>query len=463
MTGDNSSSRSDARREAILTGSLRRTLLYLALPVLLEQLLSFCVGLYDTFLAGHLPPDISDVATGAVGIGAYVSWLATLMFSFVSAGTTALVARAHGRNDRNEANQVMNRSFALGLIVGLAFAAAIIPVAGLVASFVLDDSVAVGITARYLRLDSIGLIFSSLSYMGAAALRGSGNMRTPMLIFAVVAVTNAAVSTLLVFGLGPIPGVGIDGIVLGTVVARVTGGMLMISVFLRGTGGLKLVWSEIRLADDTARRILSIGIPAALDGLVMWIGHYLFLKVIGSFGPTAFAAHIVGIRVEALTYLPAVAWAAAAATIIGQSLGAGLHERARRAGHEAVLQCGVLGAAITLAFYFGAEPIYRAMHNSPAVIAVGVPPFRMLALFQLPLVAAIVYAGGLRGAGDTRVPMWITLFTTLGVRLPVAWLCGVTLNGGLYGAWIGMCADMLLRGVLVSVRFWRGGWEREHI
>jgi len=460
MTIDKST---DTRRERILTGDLRQTLLHLALPVLLEQFLSFCVGLYDTFLAGHLPGTISDVATGAVGIGAYVSWLATLLFSFVSAGTTALVARAQGRGDPADANRVTNRSFALGLIVGLSFAACIVPLARFVAAFVLADPAAVDITARYLRLDSIGLIFSSLSYMGAAALRGSGNMRAPMLIFAVVAVTNAAVSTLLVFGLGPIPGLGIDGIVLGTVVARITGGTLMIALFVRGISGLKLNLSEIRLLDDTSRRILNIGMPAALDGIVMWIGHYLFLKVIGRFGAVDFAAHIIGIRVEALTYLPSVAWAAAAATIIGQSLGAGLHDRARRAGHEAVLQCGALGAAITLAFYFGAEPIYKAMHNSPAVIAAGVPPFRMLALFQIPLVAGIVYVGGLRGAGDTKVPMWITLFTTIFVRLPVAYVCGVVLNGGLYGAWIGMCADMLLRGILVAVRFWRGGWERTRV
>ncbi|MFO1093447.1 MAG: MATE family efflux transporter [Planctomycetaceae bacterium] len=140
-----------------------------------------------------------------------------------------------------------------------------------------------------------------------------------------------------------------------------------------------------------------------------------------------------------------------------------MHERARRAGHEATLQCSLLGLVITLAFYFGADPIYRAMHNNPAVIAIGVPAFQFLALFQIPLIIGIVYVGGLRGAGDTKVPMWITLFTTFAVRLPLAWLCGVTWHGGLYGAWIGMCVDMLLRGVLVAARFWRGDWDRKHI
>lgn len=463
MTSDTSTPAVDARREAILTGDLRSTLLWLAWPVLLEQFLSFCVGLYDTYLAGHLPDGNTDVATSAVGIGAYVSWLATLLFSFVSAGTTALVARARGRGDLAEAVRVTNRSYAVGFLVGLSFAVVVIPLAGVIARFILPEDAAARIAARYLRLDSIGLIFSSLGYMGAAALRGSGNMRAPMLIFAVVAAMNVLASTLLVFGMGPVPGLGIDGIVLGTVVARVTGGTLMTLVLARGVSGLRLRVTELRVFDDTVRRILSIGIPAALDGLAMWAGHYVFLKIIGRFGETAFAAHIVGIRVEALTYLPAVAWAAAAATIIGQSLGAGLRDRARRAGHEAVRQCGLLGIAITLAFWFGAEAIYRQMNTSAAVVAVGAPAFRLLALFQLPLIAGIVYVGALRGAGDTRIPMWITLLTTLGVRLPAAWLCGVTLGGGLYGAWIGMCLDMLLRGVLVAARFWRGGWERTHI
>ncbi|MFO1093446.1 MAG: MATE family efflux transporter [Planctomycetaceae bacterium] len=294
--------------KSILTGDLRATLLRLALPVLVEQFLSFCIGLYDTFLAGHLRGGISEVATSAVGIGVYVSWLGTLLFSFVSAGTTALVARAQGRGDLDDANRVTNRSFTLGLLVGLTFVACVVPLADLIARFILSGDAAVRITARYIRLDSIGLIFSSISYMGAAALRGSGNMRTPMLIFAVVAALNAAASTLLVFGAGPIPSLGIDGIVLGTVVARTTGGVLMTISLARGISGLQLKPSELCVVDHTVRRILSVGIPAALDGLAMWGGHFVFLTIIGRFGQTAFAAHTIGIRVEALTYLPAVAW-----------------------------------------------------------------------------------------------------------------------------------------------------------
>src|SRR5690606_21518553 len=115
-----------------------------------------------------------------------------------------------------------------------------------------------------------------------------------------------------------------------------------------------------------ARRILAIGLPAALDGALMWGAQFLFLMIIshlsaGSQRTSIFAAHIVGIRVEAITYLPAVAWGAAAATLVGQSLGAGLPQRAIHAGHTAARQCGMLGAVMTLVFFFGAGPIYRFM------------------------------------------------------------------------------------------------------
>lgn len=453
----------DHRRTAILSGDLRRTLLHLALPVLLEQFLSFCVGLYDTILAGHLPPDISRVATGAVGVGAYVGWLASLLFSFVATGTTALVARARGAGDTADANRVLNRSFVLAVLLGLVVIAVSYPMAPYAAGFVLDSPEAVTISTRYLRLDAIGLMFSSVGYVGAAAMRGCGNMRGPMWIFGAVSVINVIASTLLVYGPGPIPELGVDGIVGGTIIARASGGIMMTIVLARGVNGLRLHPSEFRIRDEVVGRILHVGIPAALDGIAMWAGHYVFLRIIGGFGETAFAAHVVGIRVEAITYLPAVAWAAAAATMIGQALGAGDPQRARRAGHEAVRQCGLLGVVITAVFYFGARPIYELMHNNPDVVACGTPAFQLMALFQLPLIVGIVYIGGLRGAGDTRVPMWITLITTLGIRLPVAWYCGVFLDGGLYGAWIGMCVDMLLRGVFAAIRFTRGGWMQVRV
>ncbi|TWT51973.1 Multidrug resistance protein NorM [Thalassoglobus neptunius] len=447
----------------LMSGPLRTTVLFLALPVLGEQVLNFLVGFYDVYLAGNLTSDIRTDATAAVGVAAYVGWLASLIFSLVATGTTALISRAWGADDRDGANVVANRSLALSLVSGLLFTGVILFAAPTLVALMGLDGQAAGIAVRYLRVDAIGLLFSSFSLVLAAALRGCGDMKTPMWVFGSVSILNVIVSTALVHGVGPIEPWGVDGIVAGTVVARVCGGLLILTIFMMGFSGLSLVPSDLSLRGETVRRILAIGVPSGMEGIVMWVGHCIFLRVISGIGKTEFAAHIIGVRVEAITYLPAVAYGAAAATMVGQSLGAGNKERAVRAGHEAAMQCALLGVLITAWFVFGADWIYNQMNRDEAVRAVGIPAFRVVGLFQIPLILSIVYFAAIRGAGETKFPLYVAMFTTYLIRIPLGYFFGVTMEMGLMGAWVGMNADMFARGVIATWRFWSRRWLRVRV
>ncbi|MBT4865044.1 MAG: MATE family efflux transporter [Planctomycetaceae bacterium] len=455
------------RGNSLLTGDLRRTLFFLALPVLAEQFMNFFVGFVDTYLSGHATadPDFNRRATSAIGVAAYVGWLSSMMFGLVGVGTTALVSRYWGAGDKQAANHIANRSMMLAVLLGITACATFYFAAPLLATAV-GMKKAVGmegeryrIAVRYLQIDAFGHMFHALSMIGAAALRGSGNTRSPMFILGTVSLLNLIVSPLLVFGAGPVPALEIDGIVAGTVIARCCGGLLMLTVLSRGIRGLKLSLAEMkRGGDNSIRRILRIGLPACADGAVLWMGHIVFLKIINSIGENAFAAHVIGIQAEAITYLPAIAWGIAAATMTGQSLGNHNIPRARRAGHEAALQCSVLAGLISLFFVLGSEQIYQFMHTDPSVWKTGVFPFRFAGFFQIPLGMSIIYMHSLRGAGDTRYPMLINLCGTFLVRVPGAYVCVVVLEWGLFGAWFAMCADILLRAILLAVRHLRGRW-----
>lgn len=434
-------------------------LLELALPVLGEQLLVLGVGQFDTYLAGQ----ISRNATSAVGVAAYVGWAATLLFSLVGTGTTALVARAYGGRDLPQANHLFNQAVPLALITGLLAMGLIWNGAPSLALFQNQTGPAFPMCVEYLRLDALSHPFTSVMLVGGAALRGVGDMRSPLMIMALVNVANIVVSSTLVFGWFGLEPWGVRGIVGGTLISRILGGLCMLALLIYGRNGLRMRLLEMWPRLESTGRIFRIGIPAVVDSACTWVGHFLFLWVVahlgkGARGEAIFAAHYIGLEVEALTYLPAVAWGTASATLIGQSLGANNVAQARRIGHIALKQCGLLTVAAALFYFFGAPLVYQVMSRDPEVREIGIPALRFLAFFQIPLVMAIVYIFSLRGAGDTRTPMLFTVCCTLCIRVPVAYYCGIVLEGGLIGAWAGMVADNTIRAGLAMYRYSSGHW-----
>lgn len=444
--------------------SLRHDLFRLALPVLGEQMLAFCVGFYDVYLAGML----GKTETSAIGLAAYVSWMASLIYSLLGTGTVAIVARSWGAGQFDEARRVAARSLAVTVVFSSGIFLILQALASLFPVLLRMDGDQRSIAIEYLRLDACGQFFAGWTLIGAAALRGSGDMRSPLLVLTITNIVNILVSTTCVFGYGPIPKMGVTGIVTGTVAAHVVGAIVMTMLLFSGVTRIHIRFSEFRFHRETTLRILRIGGPAALGGIATFSGHFLFLMVIANLSPrgfdgATFAAHVVGVRVESLSYLPVEAFGIAAATLVGQSLGAGQVDRARRVAHEAILQCLGYAALMTAIFFVFAPEIYTSMQSSPDVTQIGVPAFRLMALYQIPNAVVIVYLYALRGAGDTRFPMFCSLIGNLCVRVSVGYLCGVVLNGGLIGAWIGMGADNILRAILAAWRYRAGQWVKVRV
>jgi putative MATE family efflux protein len=435
--------------------------LWLAMPVFGEQLLNTCVTWNDAILAGRLSP----TATGAVGLAGYVGWLMIMLFGLVSIGATAIVARAIGAKNVDEARQTTNQSFLLAILVGVAGTVCVWVLAPHFARLQNMRGEAATIAIDYMRIDGLGFAGAAVSFALAACLRGAGDTRTPMVILGGVNILNLGISWVLTFGLGPIAGIGVNGIAIGTAIARWLGAFWVVGLLLRGKQGLRLRMARMRPDWKIIDRVLRIGIPAAADGVLIFTGHFIYMAIVNRV-PTdqprevLYAAHIVGIRIESLSYLPAMAWALAASTMVGQNLGARNPDRARRSAHEAALQAAVALFGSGLLYFFGAPVLYRLLSNDPRVWELGVPVLMWMAPFQLALAPISVYIGALRGAGDTRVPVLINAAGLGLVRIPVSALCGITLARGLLGAWTGMFVDLTVRAFLTTAWFRTGRWQR---
>ncbi len=411
------------------------------------------VGLVDSYLVGHL----GAVALSSVGLANQYVMLATALFGAVGTGATALIARHVGAQEPRMANRILHQSLLMGAAIGLVAAAILFALATTCMEALNAPAEVVEPAAGYLRITCVSLPISAIMFLGMAALRGSGDTRTPMATMAAVNVINVVVAYAFIYGFGPIPALGVAGSAIGAAAGRVTGGILIIGILMAGRAGLRLRLEQLIPDRQQALRILNIGLPAAIEMLFMRVGQMSYVAVVAGLGTVAFAAHQLALTSESISYMPGFGFAVAATTLVGQGLGAREPDRAQSGGYESLRMAMVAMTLMGLVFVFFAPQLLGIFTSDPLVIEQGEWPLRLVGLSQPMLSSAMVLSGGLRGAGDTRKTLVITAVGFWGVRLPLALL--LTGPFGLIGAWIAMSVDLNARGLAMLFRFRSGKWK----
>jgi putative MATE family efflux protein len=438
----------------------------LAWPVLVQQFLILVVTLSDRLLAGrfqHLDaPD--QVATQAAQTTAhYLAWFLSSYTILVTVGGTALVAHFVGAGDRRGAIRVTHQTLLLAVALGLVGSAAgLIGLPGLVRLLQLQGPAA-DFAVDYLRPLFALLVFQVIEAGGIACLAGAGDTRTGLWVLGGVALLNLPLAWAIFHGVGPIPGMGFTGIALGTALSHVVGAVAVLVVLARGRAGLRIRWRGLRPQRDLLRRLLRISLPAAADSLAVAVGQLWFLSIINGLGDTAEAAHGIALCWEALGYLSGGAFGTAAMTLVGQYKGAGRPADAARGGRTAFLLGLSVMSFMGGLFFVLAGPMFRVFcpgAGQAAIVEAGVPVLRLVAFAMPALASCIIFTYALRGAGDTRMPLAINTLGFYAVRLPLAYLLTKSaLDLGLFGAWLAMFADILVRGLFFLARFAGGRWQ----
>ena len=438
---------------------MRRAVLHLALPAMAEQMLNMMVGIVDTFLVGHL----GAAPLAAVGLGNQWVFMATTLFSAIATGSTALIARFIGAKEPEKANQVLRQSVLVAAIMGVVSTLLGILLARPAVQLLGAPDDVIDLSVDYLRVAASIFFFSTLMFSGNASLRGAGDTRTPLYVMLVVNVINVVVAWVAINGPFGLPQLGVVGSALGSAAGRFTGGLLVMAVLLRGRGGIRLDTRGLRPDPDMIRRILRIGLPTGAEQMLFRVGVMVFATILASLGTVAYAANQIAINIHSMSFLPGFGFAVAATTLVGQGLGAKKPEVAEATGYSAYRLGAILMSAIGVVIVLFPAQLLGFFTNDPEVVATGIMPLRIVGAIQ-PLVAAgMIFAGGLRGAGDTRYPMMITGASIWLFRVPLAYLLGVGLGWGLTGAWVAMSADMGLRGALNYLRYRSGGWKKVEV
>ncbi len=447
--------------------SLPRQVFVLAVWPLLEQVLTFFVGLTDLLISGRMAEGAERVAIlDAMGLGGYVAWFFNILQGAVATGVMALVSRATGGRDARLANRALGQGLWLGVAAG--FGSLILLQAGitlLIRWIGLSPAAAVQAEA-FLRVLAISGPFSGALFAVNAALRGAGDTRTPFMAMIMVNLVNMAVSWLLVFGPAPFGGHGVAGIAGGTVIGWICG--LLTAVLLVGRAGKNsLHWSResLRPHVETLKRIIRVGAPQSMEIAGMWTIHAYGIRVIAGLKDAgALGAHILAIRVESMSFLPGFAIATAAAALAGQYLGAGSREMAVRAVRVCWKSAVLLMSAMGVFFVFGRNLLIGWMApGSELHLRLAAPLLIVCALAQPFFATCIILKTSMRGAGATHIVMRWSFGSMIFYRVFALWVMAHCGAATLTRVWIVLSLDLLTQALIFARLHFHGKWLDAHV
>ncbi len=453
--------------------NITKTTFKLAMPAIGEMLMQTLLGYADMAMVGTLGAS----AIAAIGLSDMPMMTAMSVFAAISVGTTALVARAIGAKQHDDANNVAKQSLIMSVIMTLVFTSFAIYLARPIVILMGAQDDVIPLSEVYFRTVSYGLPFMIISIIMSGVLRGSGDTKTPMYINGLSNIINIVGNFFMIFSSRtveftipllnkhvslyiPGAGLGVHGAAISTSISRSLAGIIILYILISNRGIVKInIKEKLRIDMSIIKRIFNIGIPAAVEQFSMRFGQLVFARIISSLGTVMFATHRLTLIAESISFMPGFGFALAATTLVGQYLGAKKPELSEKSGFTAVKMTALVMSAFGIVFFVWPDLFLMIFTRDQEILDNGRWCLRIVALSQPFLAATMGFAGGLRGAGDTRWVLIITMIGIWGVRVTLAAIFVFVFNWGLIGAWVAMSLDLIIRGILYFFRFKGGKWK----
>jgi putative MATE family efflux protein len=441
------------------SGSIGRSIVLLAIPMVLEMGMESIFAVVDVFWVSRLGPD----AIATVGLTESMLTLVYTAAMGLSIGVSAVVARRIGEKRPHDAAIAAVQGVILGLIVAAAVAVLGVAIAPRLLSLMGATPAVIAIGSGYTRMMLGGSATVLLLFLINAIFRGAGDAAIAMRVLWLANLINILLGPCLIFGLGPFPRLGVTGAAVATTIGRGTGVLYQLYRLTRGDARInirRIHWALKPAVMSNLVRLSGSGTFQVLVGTASYIG---LVRIVSTFGSPALAGYTIAIRLVIFCLLPSWGLSNAAATMVGQSLGAGKPDRAERAvwiagGYNMV----VLGAVGALFILFAA-PIVGLFTHDPAVLPIGALALRTMSYGFLFYALGMVLTQSFNGAGDTWTPTWINLVCFWLFEIPLAYVLAIVAGLGPFGAFLAITLGYSSLALVSAVLFRRGQWKLRRV
>ncbi|TAE34561.1 MAG: MATE family efflux transporter [Cytophagales bacterium] len=441
------------------SGSINRAIFLLSVPMILEMVMESLFAVVDVFFVAR----IGTEAVATVGLTESVLTLVYALAIGMSTGATALVARRVGENSPREAGRAIGQVILVSLVASLLL--------GIPGFLFAEDILRLMGGSERLITNGVGftrMIFASspaimLLYTLSGCLRGAGMASAAMRSLWLANAVNIVLCPVLIFGWGPFPELGVMGSAVATTIGRSLGVLYQLYALTRSTGIVEVRSTDMAPDTGVIRNLLSIaagGTAQFLIGSASWV---FLTRLVSSFGSDAVAGYTIAIRILIFTILPSWGLANAAATLVGQNLGAGQPDRAETSAWRAAVGNMVFLVLVGIGFYVFAAEVVGIFNKEPAVVATAVQCLKIFCLGYVAFAYGMVLTQALNGAGDTKTPTLINIVCFWVIEIPLAYFLAQTLNWGPEGVFWSVAFSETLLAVCAILVFRRGRWKTVNV
>ena len=444
------------------SGSIRRAVVLLAIPMILEMSMESVLALVDLFFVGHLPNSQNTVQT--VGLTESVLSIVYSLAIGVSMAATAMVARRVGEKDPDAAA----RAGMQAIWVGFAFTV-IVSILGFIytedilhAMGAAPETIAIGVGYTHIMMAGSAVITGLFLINGI--FRGAGDASMAMKSLWIANITNIILCPILINGIGPFHGLGLTGAAIATTTGRGTGLCYQVYHLIRGKGVVKIRAAHIRPEWLQIRSVLKIASPATIQFVIGSCSWILLARLVAETGHSiASAGYQTALRVVMFFLMPAWGLSSSTATLVGQNLGANKIERAEQSVIKVTQYNVVFMALVSLVFILGASPIISLFSNQPDVQEVAIKALRILTSGYIFYGIGMVMLNAFNGSGDTWTPTWISLFGFWFFQIPMAYLLADYFKLGPTGVFIAVPVAETAIAIASYILFKTGKWKKVRV